>query len=97
MTSLDPLSRWTGVTEAINIFIKWGPLAMLEAFLRLMFVPHYYSRAALVHFLVAWQPSSALCLSLTSKSRLSISHNSNKATVSHFVRHRKLITLYNCY
>lgn len=54
MTSLNPLSRWTVVTEAINVFIKCAkrePLAMPEAFLRLMFVPHYYPRAALVHFL----------------------------------------------
>lgn len=68
MTSLDPLSRWTRVTEAINVFIKCakrGPLAMPEAFLRLMFVPHYYPRAALVHFLVTWQPSSALCVCLS--------------------------------
>lgn len=79
MTSLDPLSRWTGVTEAINVFIKCakrGPLAMPEAFLRLMFAPHYYPRAALVHFLVAWQPSSALCPSLISKSHFSTSRSS---------------------
>jgi len=111
VTSLDLLSRWTGVTEAINVFIKCakrGPLAMPEAFLRLMFVPHYYPRAALVHFLVTWQPSSAL-LSISDIEITSfISHSFNEVilryilipilllTISYFVQHRKL-TLFNCY
>jgi len=38
VTSLDPLSRWTGVIEAINIFIKCakrGPLADARGILAL--------------------------------------------------------------